>query len=135
MKKGKFYLTEKDRNEHEKQTGYASYRSLVDRYIHDLVLCNNIAEIDYSIWENVQVGKIYDEETETDVEIYQYYLCNLSEFDVKSLKEITDDNNDIIISYSDKLECDVLMVDHWGTSWDYVSTNLKLTDDINEVLD
>lgn len=135
MKKYKFYLREEDRNEEEKKTGYASYKSLVNRYIHDLVLCNNIAEIDESIWDNIQVGKLYNEENDEYIEIYQYYLCDLSKADILSLKEITNDNNDIIISYSDKLECDVLMVDHFGTSWDYVSTSLKLTDNIDDVLD
>ena len=130
MEKYKFYLKEEDRNEEERKTGYASYKSLVNRYIHDLVLCNNIAEIDDSIWENVQVGNLYNEENDEYTEIYQFYLCNLSESDISSLKELTNDNNDIIISYSDMLDCDVLMVDHWGTSWDYVSTSLKLTNEL-----
>lgn len=126
----KFYLREEDRNEKEKETGYASYRSLVNRYIQDLVLCNNIAEVDDSIWENVQVGKLYNEENDEYTEIYQFYLCNLSESDILSLRELTNDNNDIIISYSDMLDCYVLMVDHYGTSWDYVGTSLKLTNEL-----
>ena len=130
MKKYKFYLREEDRNEEERKTGYASYRSLVNRYIQDLVLCNNIAEVDDSIWENVQVGNLYNEEDDEYTEIYQFYLCNLSESDIASLKELTNDNNDIIISYSDMLDCHVLMVDHWGTSWDYVGTSLKLTNEL-----
>ena len=132
MEKYKFYLREEDRNEEEKKTGYASYRSLVNRYIQDLVLCNNIAEIDDSIWENVQVGNLYNEENDEYTEIYQFYLCNLSETDISSLKELTNDNNDIIISYSDMLDCYVLMVDHWGTSWDYVGTSLKLTNELQK---
>ena len=82
MEKYKFYLKEEDRNEEERKTGYASYRSLVNRYVDDLVLCNNIAEIDGSIWENVQVGKLYNEENDEYAEIYQFYLCNLSESDI-----------------------------------------------------
>lgn len=129
MEKYKFYLREEDRNKEEKRTGYASYRSLVNRYIQNLVLCNNIAEIDDSIWENVQVGNLYNEENDEYTEIYQFYLCNLSE-DISILKELTNDNNDIIISYSDMLDCYVLMVDHYGTSWDYVNTSLKLTNEL-----
>lgn len=130
MEKYKFYLREEDRNEEEKKTGYASYKSLINRYIDDLVLCNNIAEVDDSIWENVQVGNLYNEENDEYTEIYQFYLCNLSETDISSLKELTNDNNDIIISYSDMLDCHVLMVDHYGTSWDYVGTSLKLTNEL-----
>ena len=125
----KMYLTEERRNEEEKRTGKASYRTLVDRYIDDLVLCNNLPSIDDSIFYNIQVGEI-DENTE----IFQYYLCNINTWDIDSLKELTENNNDIIISYSDLLECDVLMVDHFGTSWDYVPTSIELTNDIEEVL-
>ena len=91
----KFYLREEDRNEEERKTGYASYRSLVNRYIQDLVLCNNIAEVDGSTWDNVQVGNLYNEENDEYTKIYQFYLCNLSESDITSLKELTNDNNDI----------------------------------------
>ena len=125
----KMYLAQDARNEEEKRTGRASYRTLVERFISDMVLCNNIAEIDDELFYNVQVGELTDE-----TEIYQYYLCNISNWDIESLKELIDDNNDVIIAYSNKLDCDVLMVNHWGTSWDYVPTSIELTDDINEVL-
>ena len=125
----KFYLREEDRNEEEKRTGKASYKTIIDRFINDLVLCNNLPDVDDSIWDNIQVGEI-----EEDTEIYQYYVCNLNQWDIDSLKELTEDNNDVIISYSDLLECNALMVDHWGTSWDYVPTSIELTNKIEEVL-
>lgn len=113
---------------YEKEKGFASYKTLVDRFIGNIVLCNNIYEIeDYSIYDNIQVGTL-DENTE----IFQYYLCNVSEWDIETLKELTKDNNDIILSYSDKLDCDVLMVDHFGTSWDYVLTSVPLVDNIED---
>lgn len=113
---------------YEKEKGFASYRTLVDRFIGNIVLCNNITEIeDYSIYENIQVGTL-DENTE----IFQYYLCNVNEWDIKTLKELTKDNNDIILSYSNRLDCDVLMVDHYGTSWDYVLTSVPLVDNIED---
>ena len=125
----KIYLREEERNEEEKRTGKASYKTLINKYIDNLVLCNNLPNIDNSIWDNIQVGEISE-----DSEIFQYYLCNINQWDLESLKELTQDNNDVIISYSDLLECDVLMVDHWGTSWDYVPTSIDLTDNIEEVL-
>ena len=144
----KFYLKMEDRNEEEKRTGKASYKSIIDRYISDLVLCNNIAEIDDSIWDNMNENDIYyiddngeyrtREEYENDEtgtieekyeDIYQYFLCNLSEFDCQTLTDYG-----IILTYSDKLDCDVLCVNHCGTSWDYVSTNVELTENIEEVL-
>lgn len=113
---------------YEKEQGFASYRTLVDRFIGNIILCNNIYEIEgYSLNENIQVGNL-----DEDTEIYQYFLCNVSEWSIETLKELTKDNNDIILSYSDKLECNVLMVDHFGTSWDYVLTSVPLVDNIED---
>ena len=114
--------------EHKK----ASYRTLVNRFIGDLVLCNNIVKIDTSIWDNVLVGELYDEETESYPEIYQCYACNVGQFEIDCMRELTKNNNDIILTYSDVLDCNILMVDHYGTSWDYVLTNVELTDNYNE---
>jgi len=125
----KLYLDETKRNEEEKRTGKASYKTLIDRFINDLVLCNNLPSVDDSIFYNIQVGELTEE-----TEIFQYYLCNINQWDLESLKELTNDNNDVIISYSDLLECDVLIVDHWGTGWDYVPTSIELTNNIDEVL-
>ena len=122
----KFYLLEKDRNEEEKRTGKASYKSIITRYIDDLVLCNNIADADPTIWDNINF-ELEDENGEY-IEIYQYFLCNIDEYTAERLKDYG-----ILLSYSDLLGCDVLMVDHWGTSWDYVPTSAELTEDISEV--
>ena len=115
--------------DYEKEHNRASYRTLVDRFIGDIVLCNNIADIDRGIFEyrNIEVGKVDD-----NTDIFQYYLCNVGQYEIDRLKELTKDNNDIILAYSDVLECDVLMVDHFGTSWDYVLTSVPLVDDYKD---
>lgn len=120
-------------NSYEIENKRASYRTLVEYFIGDIVLCNNIPQIDDTIYENVVVGNLFDEETEEYVDIYQFYLCNVNEFDINCLKELTKDNNDIILSYSDVLECNVLMVDHFGTSWGYVLTSVPLVDTYEEL--
>lgn len=115
----KFYVSNVDElNDQEKKTGCVSYRRVIDRYISDLVLCNKIEEIDFMVWENMSN---YEEE------IYQYFLCDLTDFERETLKEYG-----IILSYSNVLDLDVLCVDHLGTSWDYVMTDVKWTDNINE---
>ena len=124
MKKG--LLKWEKMGDYEKEQGYASYRTIVEYYIGDIVLCNNIENIDESICYNMKNG--YDEETGEYAEIYQYYLCNINEWNAKELEEMG-----IILSYSDMLECDVLCVDHFGTSWDYVLTNVKLFDSYEEL--
>ncbi len=120
----KMYVNIEDLNDEEKRTGRVSYKRLIDRFISDLVLCNNISEVDYSIWDNINNCEELDE-------IYQYYICNISEFDKEYLKEL---GEPLILSYSNMLDCDVLLVDHFGTSWDYVMTDVEWTENLDEVL-
>ena len=146
MKKG---LLKSDKmGDYEKEQGYASYRTIVEYFIGDIVLCNNIVNIDESVYENMnlEINERYYNENDEEIteeeyfendnaycdnstpEIYQYYLCNINEWEAKELKEMG-----IILSYSDKLDCDVLCVDHFGTRWDYVLTDVKLFDDYEEL--
>lgn len=124
MKNKKVGLLKNDKmGNYEKERGYASYRTVINMYISDAVFCNEIAKLDDSIFYNVNEN--YCEETE----IYQYYLCNLSEYEQEQLT-----NCGIILSYSDMLDCDVLMVEHFGTSWDYVLTDVKLFDNYEDLI-
>lgn len=132
--------------EYEKEKGFASYRTIIERFAGDIVLCNNIVDVDSSIYDNMKNGFYYidnDGEHRTEEEyyndttgtieteykdIYQYYLCNLTEYEEEKLLQAG-----CILSYSDLLECDVLCVDHFGTSWDYVLTDVKLFDTYEEL--
>ena len=116
----KFYVSKKDLNDEELRTGRVSYGRIISRYINNLVLCNNIPNIDDTLYD-------YEEGLEDDTEIYQYYLCDIDEY----VKNILIDWG-FIFSYSDVLELDVLMVDHWGTSWDYVMTDVEWSEDYEE---
>lgn len=117
----KFYIRSKEHlNAEELKSGKVSYRRLISAYIKDLVLCNNIIEIDESVDFNVNCNFIPNEE------IYQYYLCDLSSYEREQIEEYG-----IILSYSDKLDLDVLLVDHWGTSWDYVMTDVEWTENFD----
>ena len=125
----KIYKKIEKRNEIEKQTGKASYSTLVDRFVDNLVLCNNILNLDEFLFDNIVVGEIGE-----DTEIYQAYIIDIANYNIEYLHENLENTNDIIIAYSIMLDSFVLLVDHFGTSWDYVSTDIKLTDDLNEVL-
>lgn len=121
----KMYVNKENLNEEELRTGRVSYRRIIERYVGDIVLCNNIEQLDNSIFDNAI--NLYNEETEEYEEIYQYYLCNIGEWEKEHLEKMG-----IIISYSDMLDCDVLMVDHYGTSWDYIMTDIEWTENIEE---
>lgn len=124
----KFYKKIEKRNEIEKQTGKASYSTLVHRFIDNLVLCNNILQLDEFLFDNIVVGEIGE-----DTEIYQAYIIDIANYNIEYLQENLENTNDIIIAYSDMLDCYVLLVDHFGTSWDYVYTDVELTDNIDEI--
>ena len=121
----KFYVSNvEELNELEKKTGYVSYRRIIDRYISDIVLCLKIEEIDELVWENMQN---IDFDSDEEINIYQYYLCDLTELEKEMLLEYG-----IILSYSNVLDLDVLCVDHLGTSWDYVMTDVKWSTNYEE---
>lgn len=64
--------------------------------------------------------KISDLENEySDAEIFQYYI--VSEQGAEILKEINE-----IVFYNETLDMYVWGVTHWGTSWAYVLTDIKL---------
>lgn len=59
-------------------------------------------------------------EEENPREIYQYYI--ISNTGAEILKQWTDE----IVYYIPALDVYVWGVTHWGTSWDYVLTNIKI---------
>ena len=160
-------------NEEEIKYHRLSYYTVSKQF--DAVLCNNITEVDPSIWDNFINGELttyykngeeitreqYEEETEEiqnaiddltfeewqteeqetkaqkrieelekrlkdyetcEEEIYQYYI--VSDNALWYLERMNQ-----IVFYSEKLDCYIWGVTHWGTSWDYVLTNLTLNED------
>ncbi len=97
-----------------------------------LILCNNIIEIDnsvyenqrFSLWVNWETGEECDADDDKarEREIYQWYLTDCSEGDVEFLEE----HFGLLFTYSDLLDMYVLCVDHFGTGWDHVEWDTDL---------
>ncbi len=126
-------------SEYGLKNGYMDYRTLSKAF--DMVLNNNIVgeiqSFDY-YWEIVNGSDIlyYDNESgdyieyddienwddisECYNEIYQYYIISENGYNI--LSEFTDE----IVYYNNRLDMYVWGVTHWGTSWDYVLTNIKI---------
>ena len=104
-------------SEYGQEHGYVDYRTLAKAF--DAVLNNDIiqntAEIGY--WETVS-GNDYDEETDTYSEIFQYFI--VSDNGAEILQEAEE-----IVFYNETLDMYVWGVTHWGTSWDYVLTDIR----------
>lgn len=45
----KMYVNKEDLNSEELKTGRVSYKRLVEHYVGDIVLCNNITDVDDEI--------------------------------------------------------------------------------------
>lgn len=100
----------------EEKKMYTNYRVATKWLNNSYILCNHIGEIDQTIWDNMRF-ELHNEETEEYTEIYQWFISDCSDEDVRYLE----DTFGLLFTYSELLECYILCVDHYGTSWDYVS--------------
>lgn len=67
---------------------------------------------------NNEIEELEEEQDSMD-EIYQYYI--VSDNGAEILKDINE-----IVFYNEELDMYIWGVTHWGTSWDYVLTNIKI---------
>lgn len=97
--------------------GYLDYHTL-SKIVGDCILNNSIVPyIGFYEWEVVNGC---EENEEGYYEVYQYYI--ISETGAVLLKEFTDE----LVYYHGELDMYVWGVTHFGTSWDYVLTDVKL---------
>lgn len=95
-----------------KKANYTTYNIATHWLSGGLVLCNDIQEIDETVLNNFRF-EYYNEEEDTFTEIFQWFLTSYSESDVEYLERTFG----LLFTYSEKLDCFVLCVDHWGTMW------------------
>ena len=100
------------------KNGYVDYRTLAKAF--DCVLNNSIISNtqDIGYWEEVN-GSEYNEENDEYIEVFQYYI--ISDYGASILQDMTDE----IVWYNSELDMYVWGVTHWGTSWDYVLTDIR----------
>lgn len=105
-------------SEYGLENGYLDYLTL-SKIVGDRVLNNYIVEeTGYENWqlesgeEENEDGYLYD--------IYQYYIITAG--GARFLEEYTDE----IVYYNEDLDMYLWCITHFGTSWDYVLTDIKL---------
>lgn len=102
------------------QNGYLDYRALA-HIVGDCILNNYIYE--YAGYENWELACGDEEGVEGEyLDIYQYYIITHSGY--KFLERYTDE----IVYYNDELDMYVWGITHFGTSWDYVLTDISLVE-------
>lgn len=96
---------------------YLDYHTL-SKIVGDCILNNTIIEeIPYG-WELVN-GDDLDENSEY-YDVYQWYIIDSQGYEL--LSRLTDE----IIYYNEQLDLYLWGITHFGTSWDYVLTDIKL---------
>ena len=102
------------------ENGYLDYQTLA-KIVGDCVLNNYIFE--YAGYENWELESGTEEDDEGNFyEVYQYYIVSYS--GAMMLKHLTDE----IVYYNNELDLYLWGVTHFGTSWDYVLTDIKLVE-------
>lgn len=116
------------------ERGYLDYRTLA-KIVGDMILSNNLRpETDYCEWEVISGTDCYGLDKDghecdmysdecVDVfchDVYQDYI--ISENGADFLLKYTDE----IVYYNSELDMYIWGITHFGTSWDYVLTNIKL---------
>ena len=105
-------------SDYGKENGYLDYATL-SKIVGDFILNNEIIQATgYENWEIVS-GYEWDEDDEY-YEVYQYYI--ITDSGASFLEEYTDE----IVYYNNELDMYIWGVTHYGTSWDYVLTDIKL---------
>lgn len=100
------------------KNGYLDYRTLSE-IVGDMVLNNNIVEqTGYENWE-LACG---EEENEYGdyLEVFQYYIIDYEGY--RMLETFTNE----IVYYNEDLDMYLWGITHFGTSWDYVLTDIEL---------
>jgi hypothetical protein len=101
------------------KANYISYSDAVKRFNNSLILCNNIPEFDLTIYDNMRFS--FEDEDGNYREIMQWYITDCTSTDVEYLEKWYG----LLFTYSEMLDCYILCVDHWGTSW----TSVMIEDD------
>lgn len=114
------YFCGNDASQYAKENGYLDYATLAKAF--DAVMANDIirntCEIGY--WEQIHGWAEDTEGQDYEPEVFQWFI--ISESGANLLQEWTNE----IIWYNEDLDLYVWGVTHFGTSWDYVLTDIKL---------
>lgn len=96
-----------------REHGYLDYYTL-SKILGDVILNNNLMTIDGLEWELVSG------EDSCGCDVYQTYI--ISESGYQFLNRYTDE----IVYYNEELDLYLWGITHFGTSWDYVLTDIKV---------
>ena len=111
-------------SQYGQQEGYVDFRTLAK--CGDMVLCNDITKLFFGSingeYVEPQLINGFDED-ESTLEIFQYYIID------SGLARILEKWTNEIVYYIEPLDIYIWGITHFGTSCDYVLTNIKIEED------
>lgn len=96
------------------------YKTAVNWLHTKYILLNDIVEIDPAFYDT-NADLFSEDEDGNYTEYYQYFITDLSKFDMEWLENTFD----LVFGYSPLLDKYILFVPHYGTGWDYVPCKVK----------
>ena len=96
------------------------YKTAVNWLHTNYILQNDIVEIDPAFYDT-NAELFCEDEDGNYKEYYQYYITDLSKFDMEWLENTFD----LVFGYSPLLDKYILFVPHYGTAWNSVPCEVK----------
>lgn len=139
MEKLKMYVKMEDLNEYEKEHNKISFKRLFDKLFTNAILCNDITKLFYNSLNNeyiepeFEIGTDYDEENDNYIDIYQFFIVDFNDWTYSKMQELREQlGKEFVMYYIDLLDIYVVGIPHFGTSWDYVLTDIEPTQNIEK---
>ena len=107
-----YYYGDLELNDFEKKHKRLSYRNMLKVFSDGCFIFNSKVASRFAF--------DYLDENKMDAEIFQYYI--ISQYTAEKLQKHTNE----VILYNEGLDIYLLGVTHFGTSWDYVLTDIKI---------
>lgn len=135
----KMYVKNEDLNEYEKENNKISFRRLVERLFPEMVMCNDITKLFYADINGTytepefEIGTDYDDETDEQIDVYQYFIVDFTSWTYELLTRYKQQfGKEFILYYLEELNLYILGVTHFGTGWDYVLTDIKPSESMQD---
>ena len=111
---------------YNRECGFADYDDLKEERLEELKeeYKEELENGEETLEHLEELAEDYAEEEQYDYEFYQYFIIDISNWDLEYLKECK--QTTLQIMYSELLDVYVLGVGHFGTGRDYVGSDFKL---------
>jgi len=121
-------------NDEETRNKRSSVTRLIEFYNIDMILNNELINVlPFEVYRSIEPDDDEDDDEEdlylyeSDPEVFQYYIIKERDLFIASLLNEP-------VFYNSEIDLYLIGITHWGTSWDYVLTDIDLIYDENQEL-